>query len=61
MSQTNRQIVEEILAAVPPGYYGQIELHFSNGLILYTKTTSTKKYNTESDATGALNGHNRYK
>jgi hypothetical protein len=59
MTQTNKQICEEILAALPPGYYGQIELHLHNGVILYSKMITTKKHNTESNTTGAQNGHNR--
>ena len=56
--QSNEQIIDEILSNLPRGYYGQVELHLSNGLILYSKTTTTKKFNTESNATGAMNGYN---
>jgi hypothetical protein len=57
--QTNEQIIDEILANLPPRYYGQVELHFSNSVILFSKTTTTKKFNTESSTTGAMNGHSR--
>lgn len=59
ITMQNKQIIDEILANLPPGYYGQVELHFSNGLILYSKTVTTKKFNTESNATGATNGYSR--
>jgi hypothetical protein len=47
VAQTNRQIVDEILAALPPGFYGSIELSFVKGAIMQSKTTSSQKYNPE--------------
>jgi hypothetical protein len=45
--QTNKQIVEEILAAIPPGFYGSVELAFVKGAIMQSKTITSKKYNPE--------------
>lgn len=53
---SNRQIIEEILASLPREFYGQVELNFHRGAILYCKTTTTKKFNPESNATGATDG-----
>ena len=53
---SNRQIVEEILACLPRDFYGQVELNFHRGLILYCKTTTTKKFNPESNTTGVTDG-----
>ena len=50
MSQTNKQIVEEILAALPPGFYGSVELSFVKGAIMQSKTITSKKYNPEAKA-----------
>jgi hypothetical protein len=59
--QSNKDIVEEILTNLPVGYYGQIELHIANGVILYVRHISSKKYNTESEsrATGVKNEYRR--
>jgi len=47
MAQTNKQIVEEILSSLPPGFYGAVELSFVKGAIMQSKTTTSKKYNPE--------------
>lgn len=47
MAQSNKQIVDEILAALPPGFYGSVELSFVKGAIMQSKTTTSKKYNPE--------------
>jgi len=47
VAQTNRQIVDEILAALPPVFYGSTELSFVKGAIMQSKTITSQKYNPE--------------
>jgi len=47
MSLTNKQIIEEVLASLPPSFYGSVELAFVKGAIMQSKTTTSKKYNPE--------------
>jgi hypothetical protein len=55
---SNKQILEEILASLPREFYGQVELNFHRGAILYCKTITTKKFNPESNTTGVTDGQN---
>ena len=48
--KTNKQICEELLASLPPDFYGSIELSFVKGAIMQSKTTSSRKYNPEAKA-----------
>ena len=50
MPLTNEQIVKDILANLPPGFYGSVELAFVKGAIMQSKTTTSKKYNPEAKA-----------
>ena len=45
--KTNKQIVEELLANLPREFYGQIELNFHKGTIMWAKTVTTCKFNPE--------------
>jgi hypothetical protein len=45
--RSNEQICEELLASLPPDFYGSIELSFVKGAIMQSKTTASKKYNPE--------------
>jgi hypothetical protein len=45
--KSNKQICEELLASLPPDFYGSIELSFVKGAIMQSKTTASKKYNPE--------------
>ena len=47
MTLTNTQIVAELLVALPPGFYGSVELSFVKGPIMQSKTTTSRKYNPE--------------
>ena len=47
MALTNEQIVKEVLAGLPPGFYGSVELAFVKGAIMQSKTTTSRKYNPE--------------
>lgn len=46
---TNRKICEELLANLPRDFYGQIELNFHKGTIMWAKTIMTRKFNPERD------------
>ena len=45
--RTNIQICEELLASLPPDFYGSIELSFVKGAVMQSKTITSKKYNPE--------------
>lgn len=45
--QSNKQIVDHILANLPPNLFGQVELHFSNGQISYSRLIITQKHQPE--------------
>jgi hypothetical protein len=45
--KTNEDICHELLAALPPGFYGSVELSFVKGTIMQSKTITSKKYNPE--------------
>lgn len=47
MALSNEQIVKEVLASLPPGFYGSVELAFVKGSIMQSKTTTSRKYNPE--------------
>jgi hypothetical protein len=47
MMTSNKQICEELLASLPPDFYGSIELSFVKGTIMQSKTTTSRKYNPE--------------
>ncbi len=45
--KANKEICEELLASLPPDFYGSIELSFVKGTVMQSKTISSKKYNPE--------------
>jgi hypothetical protein len=44
---SNDDICKQLLASLPPGFYGSIELSFVKGAIMQSKTITSQKYNPE--------------
>lgn len=47
MATSNEDICKQLLACLPPDFYGSIELAFVKGAIMQSKTITSKKYNPE--------------